>query len=300
MAKQGGVMRAINRAISGVFPELWDGSFTFVQAADCQLGMDWTMQYWGQPEGALRAIIAKDRTAWTWDEDVKWSEAFVKQVNLLAPLPLFAVMCGDLLDAYPEQFPEIRERQKEDFERIYAALDIPLICVCGNHDVGNSPTRDTVSRYRSDFGDDWFTFVCKGVLFIVLNSQFYEDPQHVEGERAAQDAWLEDQLKLVPAHKHTVVFQHIPWFLNTPDEPKEYFNIAEPLRSGMLEKLHAAGVRAVFTGHYHRNAGGWYKDMELVVTSAVGTQLGPDGHGFRLVRVGEEKVEHEYVQLLGV
>ena len=27
----------------------------------------------------------------------------------------------------------------------------------------------------------------------------------------------------------------------------------------MLEKLYAGGVRKIFCGHYHRNAGGWFK-----------------------------------------
>ena len=30
--------------------------------------------------------------------------------------------------------------------------DIPLLCVCGNHDVGNSPTQATIQRYKNDFG----------------------------------------------------------------------------------------------------------------------------------------------------
>lgn len=53
-------------------------------------------------------------------------------------------------------------------------------------------------------------------------------------------------------------------------------------------------MRAIFCGHYHRNAGGFYKDMELVVTSAVGAQLGDDGHGFRVVKVLDDKIEHQY------
>ena len=32
---------------------------------------------------------------------------------------------------------------------------IPLVCVCGNHDVGNTPTRATVALFRSRFGDDY-------------------------------------------------------------------------------------------------------------------------------------------------
>ncbi len=34
-----------------------------------------------------------------------------------------------------------------------------------------------------------------------------------------------------------------------------------------------------------RNAGGFYKDLEVVVTTAVGCQLGADKHGMRIVTV---------------
>jgi hypothetical protein len=62
----------------------------------------------------------------------------------------------------------------------------------------------------------------------------------------------------------------------------------------MLEKFHSAGVRKIFCGHYHRNAGGSYKSMEQVVTSAIGLQLGNDKSGVRLVRVTENDIEHQY------
>ena len=39
---------------------------------------------------------------------------------------------------------------------------------------------------------------------------------------------------------------------------------------------------------------GWYKDMELIVTSAIGCQIGQDPHGLRLVKVQETEVEHAY------
>ena len=38
-------------------------------------------------------------------------------------------------------------------------------------------------------------------------------------------------------------------------------------------------------GVVSRNAGGFYRDLEVVVTSALGCQLGADTHGMRLVRV---------------
>ena len=42
------------------------------------------------------------------------------------------------MDAFPEQWPEIRAKQVTDLLNVYSQLDksIPLVCVCGNHDVG--------------------------------------------------------------------------------------------------------------------------------------------------------------------
>ena len=51
-----------------------------------------------------------------------------------------------------------------------------------------------------------------------------------------QDSWLEDRLKDAKNAKYTFIFQHIPWFLQTPEEEKEYFNIEETLRKKMLDK----------------------------------------------------------------
>ena len=96
---------------------------------------------------------------------------------------------------------------------------------------------------------------------------------------------------------HTVVFQHIPWFLKEPDEDKDYFNIEHTLRKKMLNKFHDGGVRKIFCGHYHRNAGGWFKDLEVVVTSAIGCMLGDDPHGMRIVNVNMSGITHKYHSL---
>ncbi len=41
--------------------------------------------------------------------------------------------------------------------------------------------------------------------------------------------------------KHAVLFQHIPWFITSPDEPSEYFNIDMEWREKYLQKLIDAG-----------------------------------------------------------
>ena len=62
----------------------------------------------------------------------------------------------------------------------------------------------------------------------------------------------------------------------------------------MLEKFLSAGVKKIFCGHYHRNAGGHYKSLEEIVTTAIGLPLGQDQSGARLVRVTETEIEHEF------
>lgn len=264
----------------------WKEPFFFIQAADTQFGMQ-------------EKYVEGKSSNYGWEQEMAWCRQMIADVNAMWPKPKFLVVCGDILDAMPDSEPEARRRQEVDFKRVFAGLDIPLVCVCGNHDVGNTPTPSTVAQWKTSFGDDYFSFWCGGVFFIVLNSQYYEDASQAEALAAEQERWLEEQLEVVRREKpqHAVVFQHIPWFLRSPEEEKEYFNMEIGLRTTMLEKFHAAGVRYIFSGHYHRNAGGFYKDLEEVVTSAVGAQLGDAGQGYRLVRVLEDRLSHHYYRL---
>lgn len=64
--------------------------------------------------------------------------------------------------------------------------------------------------------------------------------------------------------------------------------------------MNEAGIRAIFTGHYHRNGGGHYKDLEVIVTSALGAQIAgkiPVKSGYRIVQVGEAAITHRYVNI---
>lgn len=271
----------------------WEDEFFFIQAADTQLGL---MQIYGA--NGKKGIQYPESN---WEEEIRLCRLSVELMNNMQPKPSFFVVCGDLVDAMPDKFPDIRQKQVKDLKEVYSHLDkeIPMVCVCGNHDVGQSPTHQTIEDYKSDFGDDYFYFCFKGVFFIVLNSQFYVDSTNVPDLYEAHEHWLEEVLNLEERKKakHTVIFQHVPWFLDKYDEGIDYFNIEPVLRKKMLDKFYDAGVRKIFTGHYHRNAGGMYKDLEVVVTSAIGCQIGPDQHGMRIVQVSENKIEHEYFAL---
>ena len=88
---------------------------------------------------------------------------------------------------------------------------IPLVCVCGNHDVGNTPTPEYIDRYRRRFGDDYFSFWIRGVKCIVLNMQLYSDPSRAGDLLAEQNDWFEKELQDGRDARHILVFGHIPW-----------------------------------------------------------------------------------------
>lgn len=261
-----------------------DSTF-FLQMADTQFGM------WAKP--VLFAYLG-----WGWRDaefarETEHMERAIAHANRLAPG--FVIFCGDLVNTpgHPGQTTE--------FQRIAARLDdsIPLYLVAGNHDVGNEPTPESLAGYREQFGRDWYRFRQGGVYGIVLNSQLIHSPAGAPDEAAAQLAWLRRELDAAKASgaPQILVFQHHPYFLSTPDEPDQYFNIPVERRALYLGLFRAAGVRAIFAGHYHRNAHGWDGALEMVTTGPVGKPLGEDPSGFRIVRIGEAGLDHAYVSL---
>lgn len=48
----------------------------------------------------------------------------------------------------------LRKLQLEAFQKVFSKIDkdIPLVCTCGNHDIGNRPTMANIEGYRRDFG----------------------------------------------------------------------------------------------------------------------------------------------------
>jgi hypothetical protein len=70
------------------------------------------------------------------------------------------------------------------------------ICVCGNHDIGNTPTTETIEQYTKEFGSDYFSFWIGGCKFISVNSQFYQDDSATVDLHAKMDEWLDAELLL--------------------------------------------------------------------------------------------------------
>jgi 3',5'-cyclic AMP phosphodiesterase CpdA len=174
--------------------------------------------------------------------------------NLNRLHPRFVVICGDLVNRTGDA-AEIAE-----YKRILRELDpsIPVYSVAGNHDVGNVPTPTTIGGFRTAFGPDYYTFSSADILGIVLDSNLIRSPEGDSEAAKQQEAWLEKTLASAKSNpkQQIVVFQHIPYFIHTPEEAEDYFNIPQPARKKYLDLLKNAGVKYVFAGHYHRTAMG--------------------------------------------
>ena len=251
------VLLAILVVISGSVALAAD-PFFFLQASDPQFGMF-----------TNNAGFAQETANW---------EFVIANANRLKPQ--FVVVTGDLTNQAGNA------AQIAEYRRINKKLDaaVHLYSVAGNHDVGNDPTPVTLAAYRSAYGKDYYSFREGNIHGIVLNSSLMKAPGEVVEEAAGQEKWLEGELAAAKAAgAEPMVFQHIPYFLATADEPDQYFNLPMATRLRILRMLKKYGVRYVFAGHYHRNAYGKDGDLEMITTGPAGMPLGPDPSGFRLV-----------------
>ena len=109
----------------------------------------------------------------------------VAAVNKMSPAPKFVTMCGDLINSFPEEDgsnDDVRARQTADLKSALKDLrkDVPFVCVCGNHDIGNTPTPNTIKEWRRTWGPDYRSFEVNGCRMIVINSQLFKDPSRTQ------------------------------------------------------------------------------------------------------------------------
>ncbi len=244
--------------------------FFFIQLSDPQFGMFTNNKDFAQETANFEFAVAT--------------------INRLKPA--FVVITGDLVNK-PGDAAQIAE-----FHRISAKVDsnIPVYNVVGNHDIENIPSPKTIEAYTNRFGPDHYSFRHGGFVGLVLNSIIIHSPQQTTNYLSAQEAWLRAELDRARdgEARHIVVFQHHPWFLDSADEPDQYFNIPRERRAAYLAMFREFGVKYLFSGHYHRNALAQDGNIEAVTTGPVGMPHGGDKSGLRVVIVRDDALDHRY------
>ncbi len=206
--------------------------------------------------------------------------------------PEFVVVTGDLVQ------DSDNEAQHSELMRISAQLDhnIPLYLTTGNCDVGNTPSAESLRIYREKFGNDNYSFDFHGSHFVVLNSSICLDPSEVPEEWDSLVDFVRSDLDAhSPTSKHTIMFMHHPLFADTADDPnRDIRYIPRERRSVLLSQLRKHEASGVFTGHWHENHYSSDGDMLMIISGPVGYPLGDDPSGLRIVKVYDDRIEHEY------
>ncbi len=269
--------------------------YAFVFMADCQLGCYATFSGFDDAAVAHYREIGMTVRKVPRTTGFEWDEArFRDAVALTRSLdPAFSVIGGDLVDDIASQ-PQIVA-----FNDVRRGIE-RLWLVPGNHDVAYDatvPTSESLAAYRREFGPDRYTFRQGDDAFIAINTTIWANPQLVPDEHEQQLGFLESSLTEAADARYRIIFGHHPLFVTAHDEPDSYWSVPNPLRSELLELLDRYRTTAFFAGHWHRNGGGRYKSMDMVVTGPVGVTLGDDPSGLRIVEVDDDGLSHRYLAL---
>ena len=269
--------------------------FHFVQMADPQFGMFASVSGYSLDEVEERrgrgVLVRKARRRISgFADETRLYTAAIEAANRLRPA--FVVVCGDMVNDSSDQ------SQIDELFRVTATLDddIPIHFVSGNHDVGESPTSESIALYRERFGADNYSFDHEGCHFAVINSSVASDPANVPGEWDRVVQFLIDDLSTARRKgiQDIVLFTHHPLFERRADEDDGYFVIPRERRTVIVDILRDYSAAAVFAGHMHRNSHAVDGGLQMVTTGAVGYPLGYDPSGLRVVRVYEDSIAHDY------
>ncbi|CAH8500402.1 unnamed protein product [Schistosoma turkestanicum] len=290
---------AKNRHLSLATSTNVSNPFRFVVIADPQLGL-------------LEQYVEKRPRPHHWDREVKLVSRAVNIINRLCPKPAFVVICGDLVNDQPGG-PD-RCKQTSDLLNVLSHLnsDIPLIVLPGNHDVGDCPDASSVQDYTSVWGDDYFTFIFNRTRFIVLNTQYLMNNSKCASSADEFRQWFNDQLSAKNEDfDMSVVFQHVPFFLEDINESDHYFNVPKDYRKEFVNQLYQHKIYYAFSGHLHKNniaifnpsiridqnnhstntnannnsSTSTEQSFSMISSSSVCVQLGNDQPGIRLVQI---------------
>lgn len=221
-----------------------------------------------------------------FEKETALMEKAVAGINHMRPD--FVVITGDFVHNQKS------ESQIREFKRVVAKIDheIPVWYIPGNHDIGQNPDKESLKKYRKNYGKDRFAFKHKGSAVIGFNSSFIK--AWMQPQEQKQVEWLEKILDRNRNATHKILFCHYPFFNSTPGEPESYSNIKPEHREKYLSLFEANGVDAIFSGHLHNNKELRYGSILLVTTSALGKPLGNAPSGIRIVKIYHDRIEHLY------
>jgi 3',5'-cyclic AMP phosphodiesterase CpdA len=229
------------------------------------------------------------------DADAERFLQAVRQANALQPD--FALMSGDMVDKQlPAEYEALDLGLKE--------LKPPAKCVPGNHDVSGVEDLGGLANYRRRFGKDYYHFDYCNCAFICLNAMTLNTEGAISDEARqesqAQWDWLKETLDQIAdqGREHTLLFLHVPPFVETEDEGAEYFNLPPEPRRRLLSWVRRYGIRHILCGHTHTTRVIKAEGFTIYTTGGTtGLMLDGGPQGYRIFKVYPGRVGQEFVTL---
>lgn len=175
-------------------------SLTFGLALLCLVGCKTNPEPVTQPK--FEHDITEGPTPWTSDEFELEEEDFtfgiisdlnggeregvystaVAQLNRLDPT--FVLSVGDLIDGGTEDTQQLT-KEWDSFDARTAKLNMPFFYLGGNHDLTNPAMR---KFWKNRLGPRYYHFVYENVLFLMLDSEDYEEERMLQIYKARAEA----------------------------------------------------------------------------------------------------------------
>lgn len=207
----------------------------------------------------------------------------------------------------PEQIEMARD--------VLAKLVPPLLCVPGNHDIGDNPVPDIISdhkpfepamlaRFRAAFGHDHWVHEAGGWTLIGLNAELFGTGSDEECE---QIVWLAEQLAGRPGPFG--LFLHKPWFRDSLEDSERHGRyVPLEIRRVLAEMFEDKDLRFIATGHTHQmrqtHVDGvdhyWIPSTAFVVPDAMQPWIGAKRVGMALLTLEGDHHRLELVEVPGM
>ncbi len=192
----------------------------------------------------------------------------VSQLNRLDPT--FVLSVGDLIDGGTEDTSQLA-KEWDSFDRRTSKLNMPFFYLGGNHDLTNPVMREF---WKNRFGPRYYHFTYENVLFLMVDSEDYEEKRMLEIYEARAKAlqiiagemegkyedseyyhmierrlggmgndqfeYFKAVLKKYPNPKWTFILMHKPLWMREGNKGL-----------GRLEDLLSERPYAVINGHFH-------------------------------------------------
>jgi hypothetical protein len=148
----------------------------------------WSHENFANKPENFQFVIIGDRTGGA--NALGTFDLAMDQINLLQPE--FVINVGDLIEGYPIDEDDLNS-QWEESDKMISKLQVPFFYTIGNHDVSSKEMKEAWLKRR---GVDYYHFVYKDVLFMVLNteddSRPTPPPEIMEGLKVYNKLQLED------------------------------------------------------------------------------------------------------------